>query len=251
MIGGLARDPGGVVLVVRGRLSPRAARDAVRASRSPAGPSARSPARIRTRTPESSSACSCSRCWRRVRPDDPGVGEPAHRRDGRRRARRAFAGLRAILRPPLAYLSRRPMRTGLTTGVFAVIIGMLAMFAVFFVIFRPAYERVLERLRRPRAQRRLAEHRPPRLRPKPRRTRSFTLPTRGYIGSVAPPGTASPTRERMFMPLFEVPIDGRHANPRCKLEQRDEAYATDARRGRRSRRDPTRSSRTSASRARS
>ncbi|MBI2239066.1 MAG: hypothetical protein HYU54_11175 [Actinobacteria bacterium] len=31
---------------------------------------------------------------------------------------KAFAGLRAILRPPLAYLSRRPIRTGLTTRVF-------------------------------------------------------------------------------------------------------------------------------------
>src|SRR5207247_7152316 len=54
---------------------------------------------------------------------------------------KAFAGLRAVLRPPLAYLSRRPMRTGLTTGVFAVIVAMLSLFAVFFVIFRSDYER--------------------------------------------------------------------------------------------------------------
>ena len=54
---------------------------------------------------------------------------------------RASAGLRAVLRPPLAYLARRPLRTGLTTGVFAVVIAMLSLFAVFFVIFQPDYER--------------------------------------------------------------------------------------------------------------
>ncbi|MEX2557382.1 MAG: FtsX-like permease family protein [Actinomycetota bacterium] len=138
---------------------------------------------------------------------------------------RAFAGLRAILRPPLAYLSRRPMRTGLTTGVFAVIIGMLAMFAVFFIIFRPAYDRfgngydvrVLNvgspRIDIPDSV--LAQT-----------TRSITLPTRGYIGSVASTGDDFSNSERMFLPLFEVPPTVA-ADPPLKLEQLDDAYDTD------------------------
>src|SRR5439155_606343 len=52
---------------------------------------------------------------------------------------RAFAGLRAMLRPPLAYMARRGFRTGLTTGVFAIVLAMLQMFAVFTFIFRPDY----------------------------------------------------------------------------------------------------------------
>ncbi|MGH2725651.1 MAG: ABC transporter permease, partial [Actinomycetota bacterium] len=52
---------------------------------------------------------------------------------------RAFAGLRAMLRPPLAYMARRGLRTGLTTGVFAIVLSMLTMFAVFAFIFRPDY----------------------------------------------------------------------------------------------------------------
>ncbi|HZA26106.1 MAG TPA: FtsX-like permease family protein, partial [Actinomycetota bacterium] len=49
--------------------------------------------------------------------------------------------LRATLRPPLAYLSRRPLRTGLTTGVFAVVLAIVTLLAVFLSISRPRYER--------------------------------------------------------------------------------------------------------------
>lgn len=40
------------------------------------------------------------------------------------------ARLAAVLRPPLAYLSRRPARSGLATGTFALILAALAWFAV-------------------------------------------------------------------------------------------------------------------------
>jgi len=138
---------------------------------------------------------------------------------------RAFAGLRAILRPPLAYLSRRPMRTGLTTGVFAVIIGMLAMFAVFFIIFKPAYERFgngydvrVINVGAPRID--IPES------VLDQSTRSITLPTRGYIGSVAATGDSFSNSERIFVPLFEVPPTVA-TDPPVTLEQRDDAYDTD------------------------
>ena len=138
---------------------------------------------------------------------------------------RAFAGLRAVLRPPLAYLSRRPVRTGLTTGVFAVIIGMLAMFAVFYVIFRPDYARfgngydvrVLS-LGTPKIELPASVG--------PNTKRSVLLPTRGYIGSVSSTGDEFSNTERTFMPLFEVPLTVAD-DPPVRLEQRDDAYDTD------------------------
>ncbi|MBI4259713.1 MAG: FtsX-like permease family protein, partial [Actinobacteria bacterium] len=54
---------------------------------------------------------------------------------------RVAGGLRATLRPPLAYLARRPLRTGLSTGVFAVVLAIVTMLAVFLSVFRPRYER--------------------------------------------------------------------------------------------------------------
>ena len=141
-----------------------------------------------------------------------------------------FAGIlgrtrRAILRPPLAYLARRPMRTGLTTGVFAVILAMLALFAVFFVVFQPAYERfsngydvrVLSTgsadIRLPAAVRDDVE-------------RSLTLRTLGYIGPFH--GEAGfGDAERTLVPLFVVGPSAQ-ARPPVVLEQRLERYASDA-----------------------
>jgi putative ABC transport system permease protein len=137
---------------------------------------------------------------------------------------KAFAGLRAILRPPLAYLSRRPVRTGLTTGVFAVIVGMLSLFAVFFVIFRPEYQRfgngydvrVLSTgsstVQLPAAVQEDVD-------------RSITVPTRGYIGPMkAEDGFSS--SERTFVPLFQVQANAAE-NPPVRLESRGDGFDTD------------------------
>ncbi|MGH2829029.1 MAG: ABC transporter permease, partial [Actinomycetota bacterium] len=138
---------------------------------------------------------------------------------------RAFAGLRAILRPPLAYLSRRPTRTGLTTGVFALIIAMLTMFAVFLVIFKPSYQdfgngwdvRVLS-TGSPRVEL------PAEIRDDVRRT--LLIPTRGYVGPIKAEDGFN-NAERTFVPLFLIP-DGAGASPPLKLEQRDKRYRSDA-----------------------
>ncbi len=137
---------------------------------------------------------------------------------------RAFAGLRAILRPPLAYLSRRPVRTGLTTGVFAVIVGMLSLFAVFFVIFRPDYQRFgngydVRVLSTGSATVELpAEVRADVI-------RFIDIPTRGYIGPLKTQGGFG-GGERVFVPLFQVGNDVAEAPP-VRLDQRDKRFDSD------------------------
>ncbi len=51
------------------------------------------------------------------------------------------ARLQAVLRPPLAYLTRRPLRTGLAIGAFAVVLVLVTWLAVFSYGFRPVYAR--------------------------------------------------------------------------------------------------------------
>ena len=137
---------------------------------------------------------------------------------------RAFTRLRAILRPPLAYLARRPLRTGLTTGVFAVIVGMLSLFAVFFVIFGPDYEqfgngydvRVLSTgtpvIDIPREVR-------------PDVARSTVIPTRGYVGPVRSPDSFT-SGEHVFVPMFEVGGNAAQ-HPPVRLEQRMKRFTSD------------------------
>ena len=137
---------------------------------------------------------------------------------------RASAGLRAILRPPLAYLSRRPVRTGLSTGMFAVVVAMLTLFAVFYVISRPDYEsfgngydvRIQSAgsaaIRLPEAVRADV-------------TRSVSLPTRGYVGSVTGSDSFS-SSERTSVPLMQV-ASGMAGHPPVRLAAREQRFRTD------------------------
>ena len=137
---------------------------------------------------------------------------------------RASSRLRAVLRPPLAYLTRRPLRTGLTTGVFAVVIGMLALFAVFFVIFQSDYERfgggydvrVLStgssRIELPASI-------------ESNVSGTLELPTRAYVGPLISNDDFS-TSERLFVPLYEVP-SAIGEDPPVRLEQRSQLFGSD------------------------
>jgi putative ABC transport system permease protein len=131
---------------------------------------------------------------------------------------------RASLRPPLAYLSRRPVRTGLSTGMFAVVVAMLTLFAVFYVIDRPDYQSFANgydvriesagsaAIRLPEAVRAQV-------------TRSVILPTRGYIGSVTG-NDAFSSSERASVPLLQV-ARGAAADPPVRLAARAPRYRTD------------------------
>lgn len=113
---------------------------------------------------------------------------------------RASHRLRATLRPPLAYLSRRPLRTGLTTGVFAVVLAIVTLLAVFLSISRPRYERdsagydvrvtatTTPSLTLPASFRREV-------------VREVAIPTRGYVG---PFQSTFGGGETAFVPLFEM-----------------------------------------------
>lgn len=131
----------------------------------------------------------------------------------------------AMLRPPMAYLARRPVRTGLTTGVFAIIIAMLAMFSVFFVIFEPEFARFsngydIRVLSTGSADIRLPSEIEPDV------ERSLKLTTLGYVGPFH--GEAGfGDSERTLVPLFVVdPVTARE-HPPVRLDLRDEAYASD------------------------
>jgi putative ABC transport system permease protein len=52
-----------------------------------------------------------------------------------------FGLMQATLRPPLAYVSRRPLRTGLATSAFAMVLVMVTVIAVFVASFQRNYAR--------------------------------------------------------------------------------------------------------------
>lgn len=135
----------------------------------------------------------------------------------------AFAGLRPILRPPLAYLARRPVRTGLTTGVFGVILGMLMLFAVFQFIFKPNYEQGAAGYEiRATSTGSQQIQIPPDVSSDVAGT--VEIPTRGYVGSFSSADGFS--GERVFLPLFEM-TGGLIANPPVYIAQRDKKYDSD------------------------
>ncbi len=110
------------------------------------------------------------------------------------------ARLRAALRPPLAYLTRRPLRTGLATGAFAVVLVVVTVLAVFSSGYRPVYARDSAgfdllvtstgsgTIELPAAVR-------------DQIVRQVTVPTRLFIGR-ASFATFGPSGETSFIPLF-------------------------------------------------
>jgi putative ABC transport system permease protein len=135
---------------------------------------------------------------------------------------RASSRVRAILRPPLAYMARRPVRTGLTTGVLAVIVGMLTLLATFYVIFRGDVERYGSgydvRFLTGATEVQLPDSISGDV------NNMLTLPTLGYVGPVSSDDPFS-NGERLQVPLFELP--DQTSAPLLRLEARSEAYATD------------------------
>jgi putative ABC transport system permease protein len=115
---------------------------------------------------------------------------------------RAFSGLRAMLRPPLAYMARRGLRTGLTTGVFAIVLSMLQMFAVFAFIFRPDYVDAVKGY----DVRLLSTGSPTIAVPadiKNDVTRFTLIATSGYVGPFRSPGSFGGA-DRTFIPIYEL-----------------------------------------------
>jgi putative ABC transport system permease protein len=118
---------------------------------------------------------------------------------------RAFSGLRAMLRPPLAYMARRGLRTGLTTGVFAIVLSMLQMFAVFAFIFRPDYTDAVKGY----DVRLLSTGSPTIAVPadvKKDVARFTLISTSGYVGPFRSPDSFGGA-DRTFLPIYELTPD--------------------------------------------
>jgi len=135
------------------------------------------------------------------------------------------ARLRANLRPPLAYLARRPLRTGLATGTFAVVLVIVTITAVFQAGYRPDYGRdsagydVLVTSTGTSAlvlpaeiQRQVAAE--------------AALTTRLYVGPFATT-SYGPVGEASFVPLYQL-SDEALARPPLHLAAREKRYASDA-----------------------
>jgi putative ABC transport system permease protein len=130
--------------------------------------------------------------------------------------------LRATLRPPLAYLSRRPLRTGLTTGVFAVVLAIVTLLAVFLSISRPRYERDSVGYDvRVTATTTSSLTLPASLRGQV--VRDVAVPTRGYVG---PFQSTFGGGETAFVPLFEL-SDRLLTDPPIRITTRWQDFKTD------------------------
>jgi putative ABC transport system permease protein len=141
--------------------------------------------------------------------------------------------LPATLRPPLAYLSRRPLRTGLTTGVFAVVLSIVTLLAVFLSISRPRYERdSLGYDVRVTATATSSLTLPPSLRSQV--VREAAIPTRGYVG---PFQSTFGGGETAFVPLFQ--LSGQLLDdPPVRISARWQDFETDEEMWAAVRRDP-------------
>ena len=130
---------------------------------------------------------------------------------------------RATLRVPLAYLTRRRSRTGLTIVMFGVVMAIIAMFSVMLFVFQPQYERDSngydivvtkagkDALKLPDAIRSQV-------------ARRVDVASKVYIG---PFETQFVSAERFFAPLYQL-SDEQFADPPARLSDRADGYPTDA-----------------------
>jgi hypothetical protein len=116
------------------------------------------------------------------------------------------------------------VRTGLSTGMFAVVVAMLTLFAVFYVISRPDYQSFGNGYDvRIQSTGSAAIRLPQTVRTDV--TRSVSLPTRDYVGSVTGSDSFS-SSERTSVPLMQV-ASGMTGDPPVQLAAREQRFRTD------------------------
>ncbi len=133
---------------------------------------------------------------------------------------RLAPGLRAILRPPLAYLTRRRTRTALSMSMFAIVMAIISMFSVFLFVFQPQYERDsggYEIVVTASGGTGLAL--PDSFAGEI--ARQTAIPTRGYVG---PLSSQFQSLERIFVPLYTL---SSFNDPPVHLSSRDGQFASD------------------------
>jgi len=136
---------------------------------------------------------------------------------------RLQGGARATLRPSLAYLTRRPLRAGLGTGSFALVLTLLTMTAVLVPTFNGQFLAGLKEYDiRVNAPTRPGLSLPDSVRPQI--AREIAMPTRPYRGEVS---TAGLTQKDQYLPLYSLSRAELAAGP-FQLAGRESRYKSDA-----------------------
>ena len=131
---------------------------------------------------------------------------------------------RATLRPSLAYLARRPLRAGLGTGAFALILVLMTMTAVIIPTFNGQFRTAQNEYDiRVNAPTNPAVSLPDSVRPQI--AREVTMQTRPYRGEVS--DSTGITLQDQYLPLYSLSRAQLAAGP-FELAGRDSRYKSDA-----------------------
>ena len=132
-------------------------------------------------------------------------------------------GARATLRPSLAYLTRRPLRAGLGTGAFALVLTLITMTSVLLPTFNGQFLTGLKEYDiRINAPTRPGLSIPDSVRS--RIVREIPMPTRPYRGDVSSSG---PTHKDQYLPLYSLSRAQLAARP-FQLAGRESRFKSDA-----------------------
>jgi putative ABC transport system permease protein len=135
-------------------------------------------------------------------------------------------GVRATLRPSLAYLTRRPLRAGLGTGAFAVVLALMTLTSVLI----PSFVNSVGSGQSEYDIRVTAPTTPGLALPdsvRPRVSREIALPTRSYRGEVRTSVAGGDTRKDQYLPLYALSRTQLAAGP-FQLASRDGRFKSDA-----------------------
>jgi len=132
-------------------------------------------------------------------------------------------GARAMLRPSLAYLTRRPLRAGLGTGAFALVLVLMTMTSILIPTFNATFRSGLSEYDiRVNAPTRPGLSLPDSVRPQI--AREVAMPTRPYRGEV---GESGLTLKDQYLPLYSLSRTQLAAGL-FELTNRDNRYKSDA-----------------------
>jgi putative ABC transport system permease protein len=133
-------------------------------------------------------------------------------------------GARVTLRPSLAYLTRRPLRVGLGTGAFALVLAVMTIFALIIPTFLgQARSSLGEYDIRVVAPTTPGLSIPDSVRPEI--SRQVVMPTRPYRGETIT--SAGDTRKDQYIPLYSLSRAEMAAEP-FRLSNRESRYKSDA-----------------------
>jgi len=139
------------------------------------------------------------------------------------------AGLRATLRPPLAYTTRRPLRAGLTIGAFGLVVAMVTLLTILLIGARPDYERDSGGFDVVATSAGSASIGLP-ASVQAQTARVVSIPTRPYIGPQRAFGRGGAIEidwHEQLVPLYEL-SDEMIKNPIAPLTSRDPSFSSDA-----------------------